>query len=420
MGMTLDLLLPIFFVLLFAGAIISFLSIGRGSSSGSAAVRLAQLRAKSDAASEEIKLFLAKYGFFTEGGIVFNFSQLEGACRSQAENEMNAVNQSAEISLLTERRESLKLAISEFFSRFGYSADEPYKASSEIRGLARERATLSAQMKQGDERVGLIRRELDGIYGKRLSILESLGIDEKELTDAMLGRMAKDRQALDFELSELERVKRQREEFKSKNRITEEEISAVSSTEGVEFSADELFLKRRELAATDRDIAETEDKAQLLPEKQNALELSEEKIERLKKRLAIITKTQDFIIKAEENLLEKFVGPVMAKFKSNLSELSDTTGEKFSMDLNFNLKFEGGGEMRSEMHLSSGQRAIVDLALRLALADALFGDGKQFVFLDDPFVNLDELYMEKVRAYLEKASKTRQIVYFCCHNSRKI
>jgi len=97
-----------------------------------------------------------------------------------------------------------------------------------------------------------------------------------------------------------------------------------------------------------------------------------------------------------------------------------TLGEKMYMDENFAITFERGGELRSGEHLSAGQRALANLCFRLALLDNVYEDEPPFLLLDDPFVSLDETHFERVAKVLRALSEEKQIVYFCCHESRKL
>ena len=40
--------------------------------------------------------------------------------------------------------------------------------------------------------------------------------------------------------------------------------------------------------------------------------------------------------------------------------------------------------------------------------------------MDDPFVNLDETHIAKVADFIKEIAKNEQIIYLCCHRSRKI
>jgi uncharacterized protein YhaN len=58
--------------------------------------------------------------------------------------------------------------------------------------------------------------------------------------------------------------------------------------------------------------------------------------------------------------------------------------------------------------------------MRLALIDCLYPDEKPFVVLDDPFVNYDDEKMDLCKKLIKEVSKKYQVVYFTCHESRKI
>ena len=410
--------IPVFFAGFLLGGAACLMSFEK-SGNGDVAVRLAEIRTRADEAAESLKLFLARYGFFTENGIIHDFSQLENACEKHKTNQTLKEERSREAAELESRLADVNERISSLLSRFAIQCDDPFRGVSTLRALSHEYLSLKAQKTSFTEKKSSARTDFTRLSDKKREIAHSMGFSPEEITDELLDRLAKDRQTLDLERAALEKSRALIAEYRAKNNITDEEISSALST-AVDFSELPLDEGRRALAALDREISEIEERVQFLPEKQSALDGVCDHLSSLRHRLDIITKTQNFISRAEENLLEKFVSPVMNSFKGYLSLLSETTGENFSMDLSFKLMFEDGGEMRDEKHLSAGQRAIVNLCLRLSLADALFGEDGQFILLDDPFVNLDETHLEKVKIFIEKMATKHQIVYFCCHNSRKI
>ncbi len=88
-------------------------------------------------------------------------------------------------------------------------------------------------------------------------------------------------------------------------------------------------------------------------------------------------------------------------------------GEKMVMTPDFTVKFEREGQLTDERHLSAGQRCVCALCLRLALLD-------NTLIMDDPFLSLDAENMDGVKKVVRELAKCGQIVYFTCHNSRKI
>ena len=123
---------------------------------------------------------------------------------------------------------------------------------------------------------------------------------------------------------------------------------------------------------------------------------------------------------AERTLREKYISPVKDRFSYYAGKTCAALGERMVMDKDFNVSFERGGEIRSDKHLSAGQRAVCDLCLRLALTDNLFGGEKPFYVMDDPFAALDNVNFGGVAKVVKALAEDRQIIYFGCHPSRKI
>ncbi len=69
-----------------------------------------------------------------------------------------------------------------------------------------------------------------------------------------------------------------------------------------------------------------------------------------------------------------------------------STGLKWQND--YDIEIESAGEVRSFRQLSGGERMSAALAVRLALLKAL--SSCDFIFLDEPTQNMDELRREKL------------------------
>jgi len=67
--------------------------------------------------------------------------------------------------------------------------------------------------------------------------------------------------------------------------------------------------------------------------------------------------------------------------------------------------------------VSAGTRDLIHLALRFSLADHI---GTNLpIFLDDPFVELDELRWQNIAQLLLTAGTHRQVILFTCHQREK-
>ena len=170
----------------------------------------------------------------------------------------------------------------------------------------------------------------------------------------------------------------------------------------------------------DTRIADTENQVDLLDVKRAALATAEQTLETYISEHAVLTAAVESMIQAEQNLKDAYIAPVRDNFLVYAKAIENALGEKVSMDQDFRILFERNGEYRSDRHLGAGQRSICALCFRLALVDNMYKDEKPFIIMDDPFVHLDADHMEKTMQTVKELARDKQIVYFCCHDSRRI
>ena len=206
------------------------------------------------------------------------------------------------------------------------------------------------------------------------------------------------------------------ENFKAEKGVTER-VENVESYDEIELKCKELSQK---LSTIDREIKNSEDMLESLPDKYNKLEILTEKQEKLKERYSDLTNALNYLLLAEETLKNKYINPVKDTFVNYAKDLEEVLGEKVIMDKNFMVYFEKSGENKSREYLSAGQSVLCDLCLRLALIDNMYKDTLPFIILDDPFITLDEKHLAKALELLKLLSKDKQIIYFTCHESRTI
>lgn len=68
------------------------------------------------------------------------------------------------------------------------------------------------------------------------------------------------------------------------------------------------------------------------------------------------------------------------------------------------------GAAREVGSFSAGMIDCIVLCMRLALVDALFGEEKPFLILDDPFVNLDDKHTKRAREMLDKIAQNHHVI----------
>lgn len=146
------------------------------------------------------------------------------------------------------------------------------------------------------------------------------------------------------------------------------------------------------------------------------------------KNLEILLATANYLKAAHDGLTTRYLGSIQRHFRDYMKllteEETDTpvadeyATEAYTVSPDFSVTVTRYGQTKPAGVLSRGGRDLVALCLRFAISDALFGDKKPFLILDDPFINLDD---EKVRVAMEllhRIARERQILYVCCHTSR--
>ena len=418
---------PLFFVhiaFLFAAAavgvsLVAISFIGGGSDSA-VTLKIAELNAKSRREEEQIRIFLSKYGFYSENGIVYDFSRLEEEIAERERASQRLLCANSEIKALLNEKETVDLSVKAFLNRFGFEGKEPETEFLTLNAYSSRYSILLSE-KTRSERSRL--QNLENIKRSEEvigSFAEKHLLRKDSITADLLSLIEIDSQRYINLLSDLEQANQKVLLFKKEHSLNEEELYTSDAHEDAEDVELMLSDERKNHAALERTVNDIEDRLASLPEKQSELELCEERLADYENKYRLLTKTAELLKKADDNIVERFVRPVKVIFDGYLNELSEVLGKRFSMDIDFNLKFEENGEQRDERHLSSGQHAVVSLALKLSLLKAAFHEEEPFVIMDDPFVNLDEEHLEKAKSFLKAISKSSQIVYFSCHKSRNM
>lgn len=205
---------------------------------------------------------------------------------------------------------------------------------------------------------------------------------------------------------------------RSKNSAVEEDTSPHMGQ--ITQIYGELKDLRRRLGALDVSIAADEAELGRLPALTAELNRLELEIENLSREYSITELAERYLLKADERLKVKYVEPVKNAFGRYADIIKPAIGGKVVLCEDFSLKFESGGVLFDERHLSAGQLSACRLCLRLALTDCIFPREKPFLILDDPFTPLDGENMAGAKRALRMLSESVQIIYFTCHESREV
>ena len=144
-----------------------------------------------------------------------------------------------------------------------------------------------------------------------------------------------------------------------------------------------------------------------------------EEIRKLENELRLIELSVEFLEKSQTSLLEKYVKPMKDSVNKYVSLMLKNTKE-YSIDVNFKFQFITDNGLKGLDSYSRGYQSIISLCMRLALIDCLYPKEKPFIILDDPFVNFDDEKLGLCKNLMKDISSKYQIIYFTCHDSRKI
>ncbi len=134
--------------------------------------------------------------------------------------------------------------------------------------------------------------------------------------------------------------------------------------------------------------------------------------------LQAVKAAMKYLKAANESLATKFLAPMKNGLDKYLTLITECEFANLNLDTDFNITFEEYGKLREVDYYSKGYQNLINLCLRFALIDVLYGQEKPFIVLDDPFVNLDDDKIAKAKEFLQKLSENYQLIYFSCHESR--
>ncbi len=149
-------------------------------------------------------------------------------------------------------------------------------------------------------------------------------------------------------------------------------------------------------------------------------ELSEKEAE-LKQRqreFDIVTKTEEYLTKAKDNFLKKYMEPMQKAFDKYYTLLSGDESDAYDLDVNLNVMKREMGGLRDIGLLSEGNKDLVGLCRRMAMVEAMYENEKPFLVFDDPFVNLDDERTECATGFLKELAGEYQILYITCNSGR--
>lgn len=375
-----------------------------------------RLRAKEASLEEELKAFLVPYGYYSANGAAFDFSVFENDLKAAETEEKELAALEEKRRTLAETAASLKDGLEEFFRSYGQGEGDLQERLNRLSGDIKTFGELQDEKRATERERSKAFIARSETVGKIEEFFDMYAIEREDDLAVQIERISD-------EAKEHERLKKNAKELAGKaERYAAENGLKTRPEAGADV--DGLTERRnesvKELAKLDSRIAEDEARTELLPDKYGKLENANEDLKYYQEKYAIYTAAIEALTEAERRLQERYVAPVKEKFLSYAALLEEALGEKVYLDKDFRVSFERGGELRPDKHLSSGQKTLCALCMRLALVENMFDGEKPFVVMDDPFVYLDGEHLERAGRLVASLAQETQILYFCCHESRTI
>lgn len=201
--------------------------------------------------------------------------------------------------------------------------------------------------------------------------------------------------------------------------ITESNVSVEELNLALEEYDNKILEINRSINLVNQEISQVENDISIIDDLRLERENLVNEIAKLENEYRILELSIDYLSKSQTSLLEKYVRPMKNSVNKYVNTLLDNNNE-YSIDVNFNFKFVTNEGLKDIENYSRGYQAVISLCMRLALIDCLYPNEKPFVVFDDPFINFDDNRLNLCKGLIKDISNQYQIIYFTCHNSRKI
>lgn len=406
-----------------------FKAVGRRKGDSIVAAELEHLSAglieteeKIDEISEEVKEALSLHGYPYEEASVnkalqqllleaFDYKALSDRLKMQDEEKEARYN-------------GISARIKSYLEGYGiYAPEAEYPAKlTDLQGKTRHYASLLS--KESACRSAVLERER--IRSALTEVLNGFGVAPAMNISDRVDSAAEALKAYQVALSMRDDALSRLQNFENENNmdellmpVTEDENASLDELQALEDELNERLDNEKASLSTDvHTLEKYREMLENLMNDREELKETEGRIEELTKKYGYITKTQELLQAAKENLTAKYMEPLIKGFKKYYGMLTGESPDAFFIDANTVITKVEQGKQRSIETLSDGYRDLIGFCTRLSMADAMYPDTKPMLVLDDPFVNLDDGKMEGAVKLLKEVSKEYQIIYLTCRENR--
>ena len=316
---------------------------------------------------------------------------------------------------------SLEEEIREFFGKYHlYSSDFNNNLYIVRSNIARYKEAISEYNDINNENTTLANKinELEKYVLSFISRFNTTAITVEEKIGELNTRLRK-KAEIEAQLVNKETILKQFMTLHNLDKVNEEEVNIDSLKQLIDSIDEKIAELNNNKTSYSNKITEYEAEIAKYDELLGKKELLEKEIIKLEDEYRILNLSIDYLTVSQNSLLEKYVKPMKDSVNKYVSLLLKNNKD-YSIDVNFKFQFITNNGLKGLDLYSRGYQTIISLCMRLALIDCLYPNEKPFVILDDPFVNFDDEKLELCKNLILDISNQYQIVYFTCHDSRKI
>ena len=223
---------------------------------------------------------------------------------------------------------------------------------------------------------------------------------------------------------EMEKTKKQKEEFETVNNIEELQQIETSNKDNEDDLKAKINTISLDIDKLGDEKNQIKNQIEVLENKIDENEYLETDIENLKEQISnmqerynVLEKTKELLETAKNAFSTNYLKEMVDGFENYLKMIDDKDLSA-NVDINLDVNLDVNGAKKEVKYFSTGYRDLIYICIRFSLIKALFKDELPFVILDDPFVNLDDTKTEKAVDLLNQLAKEYQIIYFICNKSR--
>lgn len=402
--------------------------------------------------TDETQQFMLTYHLsYEEQSVSASLYQLkENAKRYK---QLQERSQKADTGKLQEQFRNLQDEVQTFFS--GYSIDvqsqaknsgnEGWQADAENHGAADAQVNVGVYeaalrkleqaarnyrgLKEKREHFTDASKTYDAILAELKSFLTGLSMELEQDVHAQLQTLQEKQKEYTLAEQAWNRAEQAKKNFQQKTENLEDILKAEPEESDTSLTDTENRLREiseqleeitRNMNSYDRQLDELQEKHDELSEAAQQLEALQEAYAVNEKKFAMLEKTKDYLEQAKISLTAKYTKPIKDGFDKYYGILAGIAAENYQLDANMELSVVEQGMPRDIGFLSNGYQDLVGICMRMALVDAMYQEEKPFIVFDDPFVNLDKDKLEGALQLLKEIAKEYQVVYFTCHDSRRV